>query len=314
MLRLLLRRLGALVPLLLVVSVLVFGLVVLLPGDPAEAIIGENATREQLQAIRTELGLDEPLVVQYGRWLGGVVQGDLGTSLFTSYPVAEAIWSRLPVTVSLVGLALLLSVAVGLPLGVLAGYRRGSRVDRVVTVVSSVGVAVPNFWLGLVLVLVFSFALGWLPSTGYVGISASASQWLRYLALPAATLAAAGAAEVARQTRASLADVMQQDFIRTVRAKGMRTAATVGKHGLKNALVPVVTVTGLQVSRLFGLSVIVEQIFDLPGVGTLAIESVFKPDVPMTQGIVLLVTAVVLATNLLVDVSYGYFNPKVRAA
>jgi peptide/nickel transport system permease protein len=312
-LRLLTRRLLALVPLMFVVSALVFALVLMVPGDPAVAIAGDNATAAQIRATRHALGLDRPVVVRYAEWIGRAVHGDLGTSLFSSYPVSDAIVSRLPVTASLLGVALVTALLFGIPLGVMAGYRPGTLVDRVTTVGASVGVAIPNFWLGLLLLLVFALSLGWLPAGGYVPLRQDPAGWLAHLVLPGVTLGAPGTAEIARQMRGSLADVMQQDYIRTVRGKGMRTGGVL-RHAVKNALVPVVTVAGLMVSSLFGLSVLVEQVFGLPGLGQLAVESVFRRDVPMIQGIVLFVTAAVAVSNLLVDVSYGYLQPKVRQA
>lgn len=312
--RLVVRRLLSLVPLLFVVSVLVFGLIVLLPGDRARAIAGDDATPEQVAQVRHSLGLDRPLAVQYGRWVNGVAHGDLGTSVFVNYKVADALRSRAPVTISLVGAGLLMALAVGVPLGALAGSRPGSRLDKVVTLGAAGGVALPNFWLALLLLLLFTSVLPWLPATGYVGLATSPVEWLRHLLLPALTLGAAGAAEIVFQTRASVQNVLQQDYIRTLQATGLPRRSVVGKHAVKNAMVPVVTVAGLQVSRLFGFSVIVERIFGLPGIGSLAVEAVFKRDVPVIQGVVLAVTVAVLLTNLLVDLSYGYFNPKVRAA
>jgi peptide/nickel transport system permease protein len=314
MARLLLRRVASLVPLLFIVSVLVFGLLVMLPGDPAHAIAGDQATPSQVAAIRTSLGLDRPLVVQYGHWVGGVLRGDLGHSVIGNYPVRNAIATRAPVTISLVGAGLFLSVVIGIPLGAFAASRPRGVVDRLVTFGASAGVAVPNFWLGLVLLWLFTAVVHWFPPTGYVGLAADPVGWLRHLALPAVTLGAVGAAEILCQTRAAVGEALQQDYVRALRAKGLRRPAVVGKHALKNGMIPVVTVLGLQVSRLFGLSVIVEQIFGLPGLGSLAIQSVFKRDVPVIQGVVLVVTVAVLLTNLLVDLSYGYFNPKVRAA
>jgi peptide/nickel transport system permease protein len=313
-LRLVVRRLLSLVPLLFVVSVLVFGLIVLLPGDRAQAIAGDDATPEQVAEVRQSLGLDRPVVVQYGYWVGKVARGDLGTSVFVNYKVTDAIRSRAPVTISLIGAGMALSLLVGIPLGTLAGSRPGSRLDRFVTLGSAGGVAVPNFWLGLLLLLLFTSVFTWLPATGYVGLATSPVEWLRHLALPAITLGAAGAAEIVFQTRAGVAGVLQQDYIRTLRSTGLPERTIVAKHALKNAMVPVVTVAGLQISRLFGFSVIVERIFGLPGIGSLAVEAVFKRDVPVIQGVVLVVTVVILLTNLLVDISYGWFNPKMRVA
>lgn len=312
MLRLTLRRLAALIPLLFIVTVVVWGLLLLIPGDPAQSLVGDSATPEQLAAVRAELGLDDPPYERYARWLGGVVQGDLGTSLFTSYRVSDAITDRLPVTLSLVGASLVLSALIGVTAGVFAATNRGRWIDRLLTVGTSVGVAVPNFWLGLVLVTFFAMKLDWFPAGEYVGLTESPLQWLHHLALPAITLALAAAAEIARQMRASMVDVLERDYVRTHRARGMPERTIVGRYALKNAAMPVVTVAGLQVARLFGLSTIIEQIFNMQGVGQLAVDSVFKRDVPMIQGVVLSITVVVVLVNLLVDVSYGYLNPKVR--
>lgn len=314
MLQMILRRLAFLIPLMFLVSILVFGLLLIVPGDPVSVILGDRATPEQIAATRDQLGLDDPVLVRYGRWLGRALRGDLGTSLFNSYPVSRAITDRLPVTLSLVSLSLLLSILIGIPAGVAAGARPGSRLDRALTIGTSIGVAMPNFWLGLVLVLFLGLKLGWFPATGYTGITESLGGWLRHLALPALTLAAASTAELVRQTRTGMIEVLEQDYIRTARSKGLRELAVVGRHALKNAMIPVVTVAGLAVSRTFGLSVIVEQIFNLPGVGTLAVRAVFDRDIPMIQGIVLMATLVVLLTNMVVDLSYAYFDPRTRRA
>jgi peptide/nickel transport system permease protein len=311
-LRLILRRLVALVPLLFIVTLAVWALLLLIPGDPALSLVGDTATPEQVEAVRAKLGLDEPAYERYGRWIGGVVQGDLGTSLFTSYKVRDAIFDRLPVTLSLVGTSFVLSALIGIPAGVLAAVKRGKFLDRFLTIGTSIGVAVPNFWLGLILVTFLSLKLGWFPAGDYVPLTENPLRWAHHIALPSITLALAAAAEIGRQTRASMVDVLERDFIRTHRAKGIPQREIVAKYGLKSALMPVVTVAGLQVARLFGLSTIVEQIFNMQGVGQLAIDAVFKRDVPVIQGVVLMVTLVVVIANLLVDVSYGYLNPKVR--
>lgn len=312
MLRLILKRLAALVPLLFIVTILVWALLLLVPGDPAVSLAGETATPEQIESLRESLGLNDPVHIRYGNWLADVIRGDLGTSLFTSYRVTDAIMDRITVTISLVGAALIISFGVGIPAGILAAARRGRVLDRLLTFGTSIGVALPNFWLGLLLVTYFSLKLGWFPAGGFVRISEDPAQWLRHIVLPAVTLALAGAAEIARQMRASMIDVLERDFIRTHRAKGLGSARVTMRYGFKNALMPVVTVAGLQVARLFGLSTIVEQIFNVQGVGQLAIDSVFKRDVPMIQGVVLMVTVMVIFVNLIVDVSYGYINPKLR--
>jgi peptide/nickel transport system permease protein len=311
-LRLVLRRLVALVPLLFIVTLIVWGLLLLVPGDPALSIVGNDATPDQVAAIRAELGLDDPGYVRYFRWLGDIVRGDLGTSLFTSYEVTDAIQDRLPVTISLVGASFVLAVLIGVPSGILAARKRGSLLDRTLTVGTSVGVAVPNFWLGLVLITFLSLRWGWFPAGGYVSLTDDPVDWAYHVTLPAVTLALAAAAEIGRQTRAGMVDVLEQDFVRTHRAKGLTERQIVTKYALKSAMMPVVTVSGLQIARLFGLSTLVEQIFNMPGVGQLAIDAVFKRDIPVIQGVVLLVTLVVVFANLIVDVSYGYLNPKVR--
>ena len=308
------RRVILLIPLLFIVSVVVFGLLLIVPGDPVSVILGDNATQEQIRDARENLGLDDPVHVRYGRWLGGVLQGDLGTSIFNSYSVRQAIVDRLPVTLSLVGTALLLAIVSGVPAGVIAGSRPGSLLDRSLTIGTSAGVAMPNFWLGLILILVFALKLEWFPATGYVGITTDFAGWLEHIILPAATLAASTSAELVRQTRTAVMEVLQQDYIRTARAKGLTEFRVVTGHAIKNAMVPVVTVAGLAVSRCFALSIIVEQIFGLQGVGSLAVRAVFDRDIPMIQGVVLTATVVVLVTNLLVDLSYTYLNPQTRHA
>lgn len=313
MTRMIARRLLALVPLVLIVSLVVWGLVLIVPGDPALAIAGDSATPEQVAAIRQTLGLDDPVPVRYGRWLGAAVQGDLGTSLFTSYRVSDALASRLPVTLSLVLVAFVVAAIIGCTIGVVAASLKGGVADRVLTITTSVGLAIPNFWLGLLLVTFFGLKLGWFPSGGYVPFSEDPLGWARSITLPALTLATAVAAELTRQMRSSMADVLDKDFMRTHRAKGLPTATIIRRYGLKNAAVPVITVAGLQIARLFGLATVVEIVFNLNGVGQLAVDAVFKRDVPVIQGCVLVITVVVLLVNLLVDVSYGLVNPKVRA-
>jgi peptide/nickel transport system permease protein len=313
MIRMVARRLLALVPLVFLVTLLVWGLVLVIPGDQALAIAGDSATPEQVEAIREDLGLDDPVPVRYGLWLAAAVRGDLGTSLYTSYSVTDALADRLPVTLSLVFVSFALAVVVGTSIGMLAANQKGRLTDRLLTVTTSVGLAVPNFWLGLLLVTFFALKLEWFPSGGYVPFTEDPAGWLRSITLPAVTLATAVAAELARQMRASMSDVLERDFIRTHRAKGLRPATIVRRYALKNAAMPVITVAGLQIARLFGLATIVEIIFNLNGVGALAVDAVFDRDIPVIQGCVLLITVIVLLVNLVVDVSYGLVNPKVRA-
>lgn len=314
MLGLLARRLLVAIPLLLVVSFLVFSLILLVPGDPAVALAGQNPTADQIAAVRERLGLDDPFLVQYWHWLSGVLHGDFGKSLFTSQTVAHSIAARLPTTVSLTLLALLIAAVAGTILGAVAGLHPGRLMDRVVTFGASLGVAIPYFWVGMILVLIFAIDNHWLPAVGYVPLTQNPVQWLRHLILPAVAMALAPAAVVARQTRASLATVMTDDYVRTARAKGLSPRKVVAKHALKNAAMPVVTAFGLEGNRLIGGTVVIEQLFALPGLGQLAYQSVFGRDFPMVQGVILVAAAMVLLINILVDLSYGYFNPKVRQA
>lgn len=299
-------------PVLVLVTFVVFGLVLLIPGDPAVTIAGPDATVEQVQAVRDRLGLDRPVFVQYWDWVTGALAGDLGTSLFTSRPVATSIADGLPVTVALASMALLISLVIAIPTAILSALRRGTWIDRVATVGSSLGIALPSFWLGLMFVLLFSLTLGWLPATGYVPLGEDPSGWLSHILLPALTLGIAGAAESARQLRGSIIGVLQQDYVRTARSKGLHARMVIGKHVLKNASVPLVTVLGLQITALLGGAVLVEQVFGVPGLGQVAINAVTTRDIPVIQGIVLVAVLVAMLSNLLVDLMYGYLNPKVR--
>lgn len=312
MLRFIAQRLLALIPLLLIVSLMVFSLVLLIPGDPAFLLAGEDATPEEVEAIREEMGLNDPVLLRYLVWLGALLQGDLGTSLFSDQPVLDVILERLPVTLSLALVAIVFSLAISIPAGVIAGTRPGSLVDRIVTVGSSVGLAVPNFWLGLMLVLMLAIWNPWFPATGYTPLSHSVMGWWMHIALPAFTLGLSAAAILTRQLRGAMIDVMQQDYVRTARAKGLPYRKVVAKHALKNAAIPMVTILGLQTNGLLGGTVIVEQIFGMPGIGQLAVASVFTRDLPMIQGVVIMAVFVAVLVNLVVDLSYGYFNPKVR--
>lgn len=312
MLGLFLRRLLVSVPLLLVVSFLVFSLIVLVPGDPAVALAGPNPGPEQIAVVRESLGLNDPFLVQYWRWLAAALHGDLGVSLFTSQTVWSAITSRLPTTLSLAGFALVLAIVLGVAVGSIAGLRPGTWIDRVATTTASVGVAVPYFWVGMILVLLLSIDHSVLPAVGYVPLTTDPVEWLKHLVLPGTALALAPAAVIARQTRASVAQVMTEDYVRTAKAKGLAPLRVVGKHALKNAALPVVTVFGIEANRLIGGTVVIEQLFALPGIGQLAYQGVFSRDFPVVQGVVLVAALMVLLINIFVDVSYGYFNPRIR--
>ncbi len=312
MLRFVLERLLAMIPLLLVVSLLVFSMVLLIPGDPAYLLAGEDASPETVERIREELGLNEPVLVRYGHWLWALLQGDLGTSLFSDQSVADVLLQRLPVTLSLALMAIAIALAISVPAGILAGIRPGSVIDRVVTVGASAGLAIPNFWLGLMLALVLAIRQPWFPATGYVPMAAGLGQWWSHILLPAFTLGFAAAAILTRQLRGAMVDVMDQDFVRTARAKGLPHRKVVVKHAFKNAAIPMVTILGVQANSLLGGTIIVEQVFGMPGIGQLAVASVFTRDLPMIQGVVIMAVFVAVLINLLVDISYGYFNPKVR--
>ena len=313
MIRLIARRLVTLIPLLLLVTFLTFALILLVPGDPAVTLAGDNATPEQIEATRDRLGLNDPVLVQYGKWVGDLVTGDLGTSLYRNEEVGATIVERLPVTLSLTALALVVAMLVAIPAGLVAGTRAGKISDKVATIASSIGVAMPSFWLALVLLLLFAIWNPWLPATGYVPLEQGPVTWLRHLALPAITLGTAAAAEMTRQLRSSMVDVLRNDYVRTAWSKGLSTPAVIGKHAFKNAAAPMLTVAGLQVNVLLGGSIIVEQIFGLPGLGQLVISAVNSRDLPMIQGVVVASVFIAVIANLIVDLTYGYLNPKVRA-
>jgi peptide/nickel transport system permease protein len=314
MLRFIAQRLLTMVPLLGIVSAAVFSLTFLIHGDPASVILGDQATPETIAALHAQLGLDDPLPVQYARWLGNVLHGNLGTSFINQSSVVDAILARAPVTASLVLGAIALSVAVSVPLGLVAAYGRGSMLDRLLSTAASAGIAVPEFWFGSILILFFALKLHLLPSGTFVSLSDDPLGFIQHLILPTITLALPGSAELFRQTRAAAADVLRNDFIRTARAGGVSARSILFKHVAKNAMVPVVTVLGLQLGRLVGVAALAETIFGMQGIGFLAVSAALSSDTPTIQGIVLLSATIVMLANLLVDLSYFYFNPKVRSA
>ena len=313
MFQLIIRRILIMIPVLFLVSLMVFSMVLLVPGDPAVTLAGENATQEQIDATRTRLGLDDPVIEQYWRWVSNAVQGDLGTSLFSSQEVTDAITQRMPATLSLAFGAIVVSLLIGLPAGVLSAIVQGSmaRSGRSGWVRRR-RLAMPNYFVAMLLILFFAIWNPIFPATSFVPFSEDPWQWANHLILPWITLGLASAAVITRQLRSSLIGVLGQDYVRTARAKGMRGRTVVLKHASKNAAIPVVTVLGTQIAFALGGSVIVESVFGIAGVGQLAISSVQKRDLPVIQGIVVMATLLVLFCNLLVDLAYGYLNPKVR--
>lgn len=302
--RYVLKRLLLALPVLLGVSVVVFVAIRLIPGDPALLMAGQAATQEVVQQIRTTLGLDRPLPVQYLYFLRNVLRGDLGRSLFNGAPVVEELSQRFPRTVRLALASILVASFIGIPAGVLAATRRSTWVDTLVMVVALAGVSVPVFWLGLNLILMFSVRLQWLPAFGY-------ETW-RHLILPSFTLGAASAAIVARMTRSAMLEVLSQDYVRTARAKGLAERVVVNRHALRNALIPVVTILGLQLGTLLSGAVLTETVFAWPGIGRLLVEAVLARDYPVIQGATLLIAATFVALNVLVDVLYGLLDPRIR--
>jgi peptide/nickel transport system permease protein len=308
------RRLGAAVVIFFLVSIFVFSMVLVVPGDPAVAVAGELADPEYIEAVREDLGLNDPIVEQYVRWLDDALHGDFGTSLISGEDVVDGLLVRFPATASLMILSVGLALVVGVPAGLVAGLKPGSWIDRVVSVLATLGVAIPNFWLGLLLVMYFSLQLGWFPAVGYTPFTENPWEWFTGLVLPAVTLGTAGMAEIARQTRAGVVDVDRREYVRTAYANGLPERRVVGRHILRNAAIPIVTVLGLQVAHLLGGSVIIESVFGIDGIGRYAVNAVMQRDFPVVQGMVLFVTLVVLVVNLAVDLSYSALNPKVRVS
>ncbi len=295
-------------------SVVVFGAVLAVPGDPAALILGMNAAPEALAAMRTQLGLDVPPPERYVRWLGGVLIGDLGESLQYQRPVARLVWDRLGVSVPLAVGAALLATLLAVPVGIFTALRRGSLWDPLVVLASQLGAAIPSFWLALLLILAFAVQLGWLPSGGFPGWDVSVVGSLRALLLPLLALALGQAAVMVRLTRAAMLDVLAQDFVRTARAKGLSPLKVVGKHALRNALVTLVTVFGLALTNVFIGSIVIEQVFSLPGLGRLALTAIGNRDYPLLQGVILLYASTIVLLSFLVDVSYGWLDPRIRYA
>lgn len=313
MLKVILRRLAFAVPLMWVVATISFFLVSFIPGDPARTIAGDAATEEQIEQVRKSLGLDKPLMVQYFVWLGQILRGDFGTSIISQQPTLEAIAPTLPITTTIAVLATLTSFIVGITLGTLAVVR-GGLVDRVVRIYAGIAHALPNFWFAVLLILVFAIKLDWFPAINWTPFSDSPIDWVKSWVLPVAAVSLAGGASVARQARAALLITLSRDYIRTLMAVGIKRNSVLFKHGLRNAAAPVLTVLGFQFIGLLGGSIIIEQVFALPGLGGLVQRSILMKDVPIVQGAVIFAALMVVVVNLVIDLAYAWLNPKVRTA
>ncbi len=308
----LLQRLVATIPVLGVVAIAVFALLHVTPGDPAVIIAGDYATTEDIARIRSRLGLDQPFLTQVAIWLGRIVRGDLGTSIFSGLPVATLIQQRAEVTIALTVAAMLISVGLGVPLGVLAAWKKGSWIDRVVMIFAVSGFSMPTFWLGFLLVYVFAISAHWLPVQGYRSVADGLWPFLRHLTLPALTLSLVYMALIARMTRASMLTVLSEDFIRTAFAKGLAPRRVLVRHALKNASLPVVTIIGIGFALLIGGAVVTESVFALPGLGRLTVDAIIRRDYPVIQGVILVVSIAYVLVNLVVDLLYVVLDPRIR--
>ncbi|CAH2603188.1 ABC transporter permease [Rhodovastum atsumiense] len=305
-------RLLQVLPVIILATVVIFGLLQLVPGDPAAVIAGENATAERIDSIRRMLGLDRPLWEQYAVWLAHALQGDLSTSLITGQPVADEVLRRLPNTLLITVLALLLAVLIGVPLGILAATRVDGPLDRCVTSLASLGVAVPNFWLAMLLVGTFALHFGWFPTTGAAPLAEDPMRALAHAALPAMALAAGGIAEITRQLRSALIEVLSSQYVRTLHAKGLSWGRILWLHGLKNVSLTLLTVIGLVFNRALGATVAIEAVFAIPGTGSLVVASATNKDFPVVQGVVFALVLIVIGLNLMIDLLYSLLDPRVN--
>jgi peptide/nickel transport system permease protein len=310
------RRVLQSIIVILIVSVMVFFGMRLLPGDPIFMMYNpnqlQNLSDEQLAEIRHKAGLDRTLAVQYFDWLGGVFKGNLGNSIISKEPVSRDLVKRIPVTVHIGLLAFIIAAVLGIPAGIISAIRRGTWLDTLVTTLANLGITIPLFWLGIILVYVFSIKLHWLPTSGYTSPFTDFWRSTKQLLMPTFCLAIFSLAGNARQTRSSMLEVLRQDYIRTAWAKGLRERVVIVKHALKNSLIPIVTLAGMGISMIFGGSVLVEQVFNIPGMGRLAVDSLFNYDYTYVQGITMVMTAIVVFSNLLVDLTYGWLDPRIR--
>jgi peptide/nickel transport system permease protein len=314
MTRFLARRLLQMVPVLFFVSIIIFVLINLVPGDAARLFLGQEAPPDALAALRHELGLDRPRYVQYLRWVGGMLRGDFGHSFKDNRQVLPTLLQKVPVTAELTVAALLIAWTIAIPAGILAAWRRRTVVDYTASAVALTGLSIPNFWLGIMLIYLFAVHLHWLPASGFVALTQDPARNLRSLAMPAFVLGVVLAAVVMRQLRSSMLEVLAADYVRTANAKGLGERVVLVRHALRNALIPVITVMGVQMGTLLGGAVITESIFALPGLGRLAVESIYGRDYPMLEGVVIFSAFSVLLINLLVDVVYSLIDPRIKLA
>ncbi len=309
----LLQRIATILPTLVFVTMLIFGLQQLLPGDPALVLAGEDQDPEVVAYLREKLRLDEPLPVRYLYWVAGVLQGDLGESIRTQQPVLELILQKLPVTIELAALAMLIAMLIGLPAGVLSAVRQGTVWDYAASVFALWGLSTPNFWLGILMIMLFSVHLGWLPASGYVEPWLDPVANLKAMAMPAFVLGTGIAAVLMRHMRSAMLQVMSADYVRTARAKGLNQRAVILKHALRNALTPVITLGALELGTLLSGAVLTEQVFTIPGFGKLIVDAVFNRDYAVVQGVVLVTGTIYIVLNLLADVAYVVVNPRLRS-
>jgi peptide/nickel transport system permease protein len=306
------RRLVATVFVMTFVAFFVFSLLYLTPGDPAATIAGDLATADDIARIHRQLGLDDPFLVRFGHWAWGVLQGDLGTSIFTNLPVTTLIGQRVGPTVSLTVIALIITLSFAIPLGVIAASKVGSWIDRLVMVVAVLGFSVPSFVLAYIAILCFSVWLDWLPVQGYASLSEGFAPFIEHLILPSIVLGLIYGALIARITRAAMLEVLSQDYIRTAQAKGLTEGKVLVGHALRNAAIPIVTVIGSGIALLIGGVIVTETVFAIPGIGRLTVDAILRRDYPIIQGVTLILSAVYVVINLLVDMSYTFFDPRVR--
>ncbi|GAB4149048.1 MAG: ABC transporter permease [Sphingomonadales bacterium] len=306
------RRLLATIPVMAIVAIIVFSLLYLTPGDPAAVLAGEQASAEEIARLRLALGLDDPFHIRFGHWLVDVLQGDLGTSVFSNMPVMDLVVQRLEPTVSLTLASLVIAVLIAVPLGVVAAWQSGRVIDRMAMGFAVLGFSLPVFVLSYLLIMLLSVEWRILPVQGYVPIAYGLGPWAQHLLLPALSLGIVNAALIARITRAAMMEILGQDYIRTARAKGLSTAVVLMRHALKNAAVPIVTVIGIGFALLISGVVVTETVFNIPGMGRLVVDAILRRDYPVIQGVILLFSLTYVVVNLLVDLSYGLFDPRIR--